>query len=551
MSACIYYHPEAYSTSGEKLMGRNAAGESFLRGFLAYSSQNSELWAYSQSTKHLEDFSSKAQQFNRAETTRAVTNSNLGDLAEPGTLFVPGPGLAEHARNRRLYGDSSWSICGITHTTSSAGAMDSISQFITEPIQPWDTLICTSTAVKKNVEKVLQAQAQEIEQRLGLARLVLPELPVIPLGIHTQDFTYSLSQKEEARTRLGIDSSSVVFLYVGRLSFHAKAHPIAMYTALEEAHKKTGQKVVLVECGWFANDFIEESFKEVQTQLCPSIEVVRLDGRDKQLRDTAWCAADVFCSLSDNIQETFGITPIEAMAAGLPVVVSDWDGYKDTVRDGIDGFRIRTLMASEGLAGDLAHRHALQTDTYDRYCGYASMLISVDISDCARAFSELIQQPELRKRMGEAGRERAQTIYDWQVIIPIYEETWDNQAEKRKSFETIKSSKGVQRLPSRLDPTISFAHYATANLQQSTRIRTRDANISEARMTLEKILELKSVSYAQLVLPTKIEMEKILELAVDSGATVEKLLAQFPVQRKPYISRGLISMIKLGLLAEI
>ena len=36
MSACIYYHPEAYTTSGPKLMGRNAAGESFLRGFVSH-----------------------------------------------------------------------------------------------------------------------------------------------------------------------------------------------------------------------------------------------------------------------------------------------------------------------------------------------------------------------------------------------------------------------------------------------------------------------------------------------------------------------------------
>jgi glycosyltransferase involved in cell wall biosynthesis len=52
--------------------------------------------------------------------------------------------------------------------------------------------------------------------------------------------------------------------------------------------------------------------------------------------------------LSDNIQETFGIVPIEAMAAGLPVVVLDWDGYKNTVRDGIDGFRVPTLMSGAG-----------------------------------------------------------------------------------------------------------------------------------------------------------------------------------------------------------
>jgi hypothetical protein len=36
-SAAIYYHPEAYSIGGPKLMGRNAAGESFLRGFLLHS----------------------------------------------------------------------------------------------------------------------------------------------------------------------------------------------------------------------------------------------------------------------------------------------------------------------------------------------------------------------------------------------------------------------------------------------------------------------------------------------------------------------------------
>jgi len=37
MSAAIYFHPEAYTTTGPKLMGRNAAGESFLRGYLLHS----------------------------------------------------------------------------------------------------------------------------------------------------------------------------------------------------------------------------------------------------------------------------------------------------------------------------------------------------------------------------------------------------------------------------------------------------------------------------------------------------------------------------------
>jgi starch synthase len=40
MTAAIYYHPEAYTTSGPKLMGRNAAGESFLRGVLGWVSRS-------------------------------------------------------------------------------------------------------------------------------------------------------------------------------------------------------------------------------------------------------------------------------------------------------------------------------------------------------------------------------------------------------------------------------------------------------------------------------------------------------------------------------
>src|SRR5207244_1790203 len=45
----------------------------------------------------------------------------------------------------------------------------------------------------------------------------------------------------------------------------------------------------------------------------------------------------------DNLQETFGLTPIEAMACGVPQVVSDWDGYRDTVLDGVTGYLVPTV----------------------------------------------------------------------------------------------------------------------------------------------------------------------------------------------------------------
>ena len=47
------------------------------------------------------------------------------------------------------------------------------------------------------------------------------------------------------------------------------------------------------------------------------------------------------------------------MAAGLPVVVTDWNGYKDTVRDKKDGYRIKTISMTSPGGHDLAYNHMI------------------------------------------------------------------------------------------------------------------------------------------------------------------------------------------------
>ena len=150
MTVAIYYHPEAYTTSGPKLMGRNAAGESFLRGFASHSSA-STFWAQVQRPEHARYFAAAVSSIGRTEPVRAVDKNSLGALAQAGLVYYPGPGIGEHAFHRAAFGHSAWSLCGITHTTSSAGAMDALADLITAPVQPWDAVICTSTAVKDNV----------------------------------------------------------------------------------------------------------------------------------------------------------------------------------------------------------------------------------------------------------------------------------------------------------------------------------------------------------------------------------------------------------------
>ena len=54
-------------------------------------------------------------------------------------------------------------------------------------------------------------------------------------------------------------------------------------------------------------------------------------------------AADIGINLTLNRDENFGYSTVEAMAASLPVIGTDWGGLKDTIEDGVTGFRVPTV----------------------------------------------------------------------------------------------------------------------------------------------------------------------------------------------------------------
>jgi len=434
--------------------------------------------------------------------------------------------------------------------------MDAIVELLTAPVQPWDALICTSTAVKDHVQRLLQAQVNHLQQRLGISRVVLPAMPVIPLGIHTHDFAFSAAQRAQARQALGATEGTLVVLFMGRLSFHAKAHPLAMYQALARAQRATGLEVVLVECGWHANEFIQKAYAEAAHAACPGIRVVTLDGRSAEARQTAWAGADVFCSLSDNIQETFGITPIEAMAAGLPVVVSDWDGYKDTVRDGLDGYRTPTLMPEPGLAQDLAFRHALELDSYDLYCGHSCMLVAVDIEAATRAFTQLFQNPQLRLQMGQSGRARAQQVYDWKTVIGQYEALWTElrdrrQAAGRDSSEAARAKPNPHSWPARMEPLHGFAAYPSRTLGLQTLLEPSVPyrGAQELIEAEQRWRRLAMVRFGEQVMIGAEDTQALLTQAAQGRQTAAQLVAVLPSLQQARGLRALAVLVKLGILA--
>jgi hypothetical protein len=284
---------------------------------------------------------------------------------------------------------------------------------------------------------------------------------------------------------------------------------------------------------------------------CPDVEVITLDGRKAEDRQTAWAGADVFCSLSDNIQETFGIVPIEAMAAGLPVVVSDWDGYKDTVRHEVDGFRIATTMPEAGLATDLALRHALEIDTYDMYCGHTCSLVAVDIEQAAQAFIQLFESSTLRQTMGAAGRQRAQEVYDWKVIIGQYEALWAEQQRMRlaalQSTET-QAANLTHAWPARMDPFYAFASYPTQALKTSTVLCLVDSSLEVAAARIETYKSMAMVSFAKWVLPTDEEIALVLKQASEGPQAAIEMIKTIEDARKPFVFRTLAWFLKLGIL---
>jgi len=527
-------------------MGRNVAGESFLRGFAQYSRAN-KFWVRVEDPEHAQIFEKSLKALERNEPISIVERYSINKLREAGVLYHPGPDIGLHALRRTLFGDNAWSLCGITHTTASAYSMDSLAQLITAPLQPWDAVICTSKAVKSNVNKILQTQVEYLKTRFNSTKFLFPKLPVIPLGIHTEEFSYSDEQKRTARASLEISDETLVVLFMGRLSFHAKAHPLAMYQALQKACTITRKKVVLIECGWHANEAIAKAYTQAAELACPNVEIVHLDGREVSNTKLAWASADIFCSLSDNIQETFGISPIEAMAAGLPCVVSDWDGYRDTVRDGVDGILVPTTMPQAGLGVDLAERYALEVDSYDMYCGHTSSLVAVDVDFATEAFVTLFNSTETRQKMGAEGRKRALNVYEWKVIIPQYEELWKDLEELRQEKTTEVKSVSYP-WPSRMDPFYSFDEYPTSVLALETLFVLVDTNSQDALDRLKTYIQLAMVNYAKLVMPSIDEITQVLNKLQSGPISAGELVKQLPNNRQAYVFRSLLWLLKLNIL---
>jgi glycosyltransferase involved in cell wall biosynthesis len=116
---------------------------------------------------------------------------------------------------------------------------------------------------------------------------------------------------------------------------------------------------------------------------------------DQEKRDLL-AATDIFAMPSRT--DSFGIAYLEAWLYGKPVIGAQTWGVMDVIQDGVDG-----LLVPFG-----------------------------DVDRLATALAELLDDPERRRSMGEAGRAKVYAEHTWEKKFPTIESLYLRLAEGRR-----------------------------------------------------------------------------------------------------------------------
>jgi phosphatidylinositol alpha-1,6-mannosyltransferase len=203
----------------------------------------------------------------------------------------------------------------------------------------------------------------------------------VPPGVDTAAITPLLArQRRAARARLGLPVSGPLVVSLSRLV------------------PRKGMDVLIAAAGRLAPSYpdlvvaiggVGRELERLRTQAAASPATVTLLGRvSDEDRAALLGAADVFVMVCRNRwlgleQEGFGIVFLEAAAAGVPQIAGDSGGAAEAVVHGETG---------------------LVVDDPD------------DPGSVAEALRTLLADPKLRKRMGTAGRRRAEASFDYDVL---------------------------------------------------------------------------------------------------------------------------------------
>jgi glycosyltransferase involved in cell wall biosynthesis len=467
---------------------------------------------------------------------------NLGAIS---CLFRPDPLTADLVWRRQQVAGRGFATCGLVHTMSGDRIAHAVGELCTAPTDGSDALICPSEAIRDAVRALWDIHTEYLNHRFGGKFACPVQTPVIPLGIETEKFIRLTGADKRAAQRLalGVAEDEIVVLFHGRISFATKAHPLPLFLAMEQAAQQAKRKLRLVMYGYFKPQEMEPLFRSLAADTCKSVRVDFVMNNDPRFPDSLWAGADIFISLVENIQESFGLTPVEAMAAGLPAIITDWDGYRGSVRDGVDGFLIPTMTPPVSAGMAIAERY-YNHGNYGISLTGAAQSTFVDIARCAEAIATLADDDAKRRAFGASGRDRALATYDWRHIITRYEELWREQATLRQTMELRPALPPNWQAvhPDFPNPWKMFESFPSRTLSPNDALR-----IALDAPAIDRLLQHDmNFPISELLLPHTMMMQLIDAIRNAGTPRAHDILAPFPVSEHDRLWRCIGWMLKHG-----
>ncbi len=245
--------------------------------------------------------------------------------------------------------------------------------------------IAVEQRVVREADRVIAQCPSELRELLRDYGAQAEKVALIPAAVNTERFRPIAQQ--HARAMLGLPPHLPLLVYVGRLLPRKDVRNIVRALALLAAAPQAGPEPprLLVVGGESATPDPRHTPEIGELRkLAGELEIphlVELTGhKQPEALHLYYSAADV--AITTPWYEPFGLTPLEAMACGAPVVGSAVGGLPFTVQHGVSGLLVPPR----------------------------------DPFALAEAVGSLLSQPELRERMGTAARARVEREFTWATV---------------------------------------------------------------------------------------------------------------------------------------
>ena len=235
-----------------------------------------------------------------------------------------------------------------------------------------------------------------------------PKIKVIPFGIDLSSL--KKYDKISVRNELNIPKDSKVILYLGRLCNLDKSDLIPILKLFNRLLQKNKDYFFIVSGADIICDYTTKLHEYVQTNF--SFDKIKIY---KNITDEFKCklysAADLFISFPDSIQETFGITLLEAMSYGLPIICSEWDGYKEIIEEGCNGFKIKTYWNDLNFLKQVSDEESIIKLLQQKNS------VVIDLDHAYQKINFIFSNREVYNKIKQNNYEKVSKLYSWKNVI--------------------------------------------------------------------------------------------------------------------------------------